>query len=200
MIFKCLSDFIIFSVKKPVSTNVLVSGGPGSGKTIMIVEGAKVKISKLVVEQPWMKIKVIVSSNHSSDEPLLLQKLTKDFLGLNLNSVGIEVVSLDLPIFCAENKISTKNPIEKINSVTAKLSEDNPDKKLIFIVDEMQPAEEISCIIDWSKVEVRYNVIWLIALQPMGWWWKNYPKLPDDSDYVLSRLLLYRYRMSPAIK
>ena len=192
---------IFFSVEKPVSTNVLVRGGPGSGKTIMIVEGAKVKISKLVVEQPGKKIQVIVSSHHKSDEPLLLEKLEKDFSGLNLDSVGIDVIFLDLQTFCKTSNILTRNPIEKINRVTAKLSEDNPDKMILFVLDEMEPVEEVDMTEtrDWRGVKMRKNLIWLIAVQPMGWW-NNCVKIPEDSDKVLSRQLIYRYRMSPAIR
>ena len=143
-------------VEKPVSTNLLVRGGPGSGKTIMIVEGAKVKISKLVVEQPGKKIQVFVSSNHSSDEPLLLKKLKKDLKHLDSKVLGIEVIPQGLPTFCEMNNILTKNPIDKINQVTEKLSEDNPDKAIIFILDEMEPSEEIAMTEtrDWSGVEV----------------------------------------------
>ena len=133
------------SVEKPVGTNVLVRGGPGSGKTIMVVEGAKVKISKLV-DQNNKNIKVFVSSHHSSDEPLLRQKLTKELMKLDLDSQshGIEVESLDLQSFCKRKNISTKNPIEKINRITNKLCEDDPDKMIILIVDEMEPVEEIT--------------------------------------------------------
>ena len=81
----------------------MVRGGPGSGKTIMIVEGAKVKISQLI-GQGKKKIKVIVSSHHASDEPLLRQKLTKEFLDLDMTSRGIEVNSLDLQSFCKMKK------------------------------------------------------------------------------------------------
>ena len=191
-------DIILISVDKPVRTNVLVRGGPGSGKTIMIVEGAKVKISKLV-EQGTTNLKVIVSSHQVSDEPLLLEKLERDFSACDLREV--EVIFSDLPKICREENITTKNPIDKINQVTAKLSEDNPDKMIILIVDEMEPVEEIAMTEtrDWGGLEVRENLVWLIALQPMGWWNESV-KVPEDSEYVLSRQLIYRYRMSQAIR
>ena len=183
----------------------------------MIVEGAKVKISQLV-GKGREKIKVFVSSHHASREPLLRQKLTKEFLELDMNSRGIDVKSLDLQSFCRIKNISTKDPIEKINRITAKLCQEHPDHDIIFTVDEMEPVEKIAIkdtqfyyqllvnkgTRDWSRLEARKNLIWLIALQPMGWWnwgarW-NCVKIPEDSKNVLSRQLIYRYRMSDAIK
>lgn len=177
-------------VNSPVRTNVLVWGGPGSGKTNMEVEGAKVKLSKLIGTTRKM-ISIFVTSDHSCLKPLLLEKIEKAF-----NDSSIEVTCRPLDNYCESKKISTEDPVEKINQVTARLSEDHPDRIIIFIADEVDPDNE-NAPTDWSLLEVRKNVIWLIALRPMGF--GRGVIIPGDSENVLSRQLLYKHRMSPAI-
>ena len=90
--------------------------------------------------------------------------------------------------------IVTEDPVQKFNQVTSGLSSDNPDCHIILIVDELITEPDT----DWNGLETRKNVTWLLALQPLGF--GAHVNHPTNDERVLSRRLLYKHRMSPAIR
>ena len=126
-----------FSANSPANRNVIVWGSPGTGKTIMAIEAAKIKFSKLITKTRMLSM--LVTTDHPTKEKLLLQQM-KNYL----SNSSLDPSYIDLDLVCQiykifnENECISQDPVNKINGVTSTISRIYSNRIVILLVDEMR--------------------------------------------------------------
>ena len=189
----------MFPVKSSLDTCLFVYGSAGTGKTLILMEALKIKLSQILSE--GKRVRILATTFHHRLTIELLNNFRTKYL-VNMNK--IEVMDLET-LICQELNIKydMKNdfstPCEKINRVITLLSKKYPDIVTLLLVDEVPPCKYKQTP-DWRHLVVRENVIWLLGLSP---WAKNANPsevFPPINRSILTRHLIFKHRNCPQIR
>ena len=144
--------------------NVFLWGSSGSGKTLMLCEALKMKVSQLR-RQGKLDIRVIVSMMYGYD--LLKKDLTKRFSSdfATETFINLDDLAKELGI-----RIDLQNPQSMIQTFLSYLSAQRPlpsSSHTIFLVDEVDPRsyeEKDAGKANWSSLQATDGVDFIIAL------------------------------------
>ena len=170
-------------------------GSAGTGKTLILCEALKIKLSQLRSQGRRVRILATGVKDYRTTE-LLNNFRTKYFV----NMKDIEV--MDLENLCHDFNIDydRDTPRDTINRVITSLSEKYPDDVTLLLVDEVYPCGSAQPTPDWRDLEVRENVIWLLGLSPRARDATSTEVLPPVNSSVLTRPLIYKHRNCPQIR
>ena len=171
-------------------------GSAGTGKTLILCEALKIKLSQLLSQ--GRRVRILATTFHESYTELQ-KNLSNRFLE---NMQNIEVMNLRK--LCRELNIQYdyRTPRETINRVITSLSDKyrNTDIITLLLVDEVYPCWRRQPTPDWRDLEVRENVIWLLGLSPRANYATSTDVLPPVNSSVLTRPLLIKHRNCPQIR
>ena len=190
----------MFPVESSLETCLFVYGSAGTGKTLILCEALKIKLSQLLSQGRRVRILATAFYDYTTTE-LLNNFRTKYLVNMkNIEVMGLQKLCSDLDI---EYNVST--PRDTINRVITSLSDKYRDTDIvtILLVDEVLPCTVYQTIPDWRDLEVRENVIWLLGLSPRT----NHihsptstEVLPPVNSSVLTRPLLFKHRHCSQIR
>ena len=174
-------------------TSLFVWGSAGTGKTLMLMEALKIKLSKLLSQ--GRKVRVLATAFY--DEPELVKKFSDKYL---VNMKNIEV--MDLSELCDELNIEYGrfNPLDTVNRVIRSLSDSSDDTVTLLLIDEVRPCSDDQPDPDWRDLEVRDDVILLLGLSPNAYNASSTEVLPPENNSVLTRHLVHKHRNCPQIR
>ena len=171
-------------------------GSAGTGKTLILCEALKIKLSQLLSQ--GRRVRILATGFYDFDTRELLNNFRTKYL---VNMKDIEVMSLHE--LCRELNIEHNytNPRDTINRVITSLS-DNTDTDIVtlLLVDEVFPCSRGQTTPDWRDLEVRENVIWLLGLSPRASSASSTEVLPPLNSSVLTRPLVFKHRNCPQIR
>ena len=162
---------------------MFLTGSAGTGKTLMLSEALKIKLSKL--KHRGTDVKIFVTT-FDSDETELLDKYREQYLVNieNINFTYIKQLCDDLNI-----EYDYNYPQSNMNNVVRSLSDKYTDKMVILLCDEVRCSKSP----DWSNMKTCHNVIWLLAINPSSNR-SNMKIVYPTSKHVLSQQLQVKYR------
>ena len=172
-------------------------GSAGTGKTLILCEALKIKLSQLLSQGRRVRILATTFFVLGLTNELLNNFRTKYLVNMkDIEVMGLEELCNDLNI---EHNPST--PRDTINRVITSLS-DNTDTDIVtlLLVDEVWPCYNDQRTPDWRDLEVRENVIWLLGLSPRADYATSTEVLPPVNSSVLTRPLIYKHRNCPQIR
>ena len=182
-------------VESSLGTCLFVYGSAGTGKTLILCEALKIKLSQLLSQ--GRRVRILVTAFH--DETELLNNFRTKYL---VNMKDIEVMGLQE--LCRELNIEYKysTPRDTINRVITSLSDKYTDTDIVtlLLVDEVFPCQSAQTTPDWIDLEVRENVIWLLGLSPRAYSATSTEVLPPVNSSVLTQPLIYKHRNCPQIR
>ena len=172
-------------------------GSAGTGKTLILCEALKIKLSQLLSQ--GRRVRILATTFYNGLTTELLNNFRAKYL---VNMKDIEVMGLkklcdDLNIEYNEYTPSSR---ETINRVITSLSDKYPDEITLLLVDEVWPCDKYQPTPDWRDLEVRENVIWLLGLSPGAWNATSTEVLPPVNSSVLTRHLVIKHRNCPQIR
>ena len=195
---------ILFPVEGKPESCLFVWGSSGTGKTLILTEALKIKLSKLLRMGKRVKI---MATTFANETELLILKYVEKYL---VNMKDVEV--MDLEKLCDDLNIEYDiwRPRETVNRVIRSLS-DSSDQNVttLLLIDEVMPSTGSGSgagilslgTPDWRDLAVRENVVWLLGLSP------NTPNdasstevLPPENSSVLTRHLVHKHRNCPQIR
>ena len=171
----------MFPVEGSLYTCLFVYGSAGTGKTLILMEALKIKVSRLLRRARRVRI---LATTFRGWETELLNNFTTKYLG---NMKNVEVMSLK-ELCCELNiKYNYDTPRDTINRVITSLSDKyrEADTVTLLLVDEVSPCYKFSATPDWRHLQVRENVIWLLGLNPRAWSASSTTILPPLNNSVL---------------
>ena len=196
-LFKALSLILkSCSVAEPAETCLFVWGSAGTGKTLILVEALKIKMSKLLHMDKTVRI---LATNFGGNSFLEDKFVEKYFVNIE----NVEVI--DLEKYCKKYMKETdyvlEKPCETVNRVITSLSESRNHDFTIILIDEVLPCDEGQPKPEWGDLIVKDNVIWLLGLSPNFLGTHNSAKVePPKNSSVVCRELVYRHRNCPQIR
>ena len=167
-------------------------GSAGTGKTLILCEALKIKLSQLLSQGRRVRILATGCADDITTE--LLKNFRSKYL---VNMKNIEVMSLERLCRDLHIKFDHKNPCETINRVITSLSNKYRDTDTLLLVDEVSPVNKQSSkqiTPDWRNLAVKENVIWFLGLSPRAPDATDTKVLPPVNNSVLSRPLVYKHR------
>ena len=186
--------YILFSVAGPAETCLFVWGSAGTGKTLILMEALKIKLSKLLRLGRRVRILATTFCEYNTE---LQKKYVEKYL---VNMKDVEV--MEFKKLCRDLNVDYDyyTPRETVNRVIRSLS-DSSDHVTIILMDEVSPCNDEQPSPDWRDLEVRENVIWLLGLSPRaGYYATSTEVLPPVNSSVLTRPLIYKHRNCPQIR
>ena len=169
-------------------------GSAGTGKTLILTETLKIKLSKLL--SLGRRVRILVTTFWDEDTELLKNFTSKYLVNMkNIEVMGLRKLCSELNI-----KYDIDTPRDTINRVITSLSEKYPDEVTILLVDEVFPCFSGQTTPDWRDLEVRENVIWLLGLSPRANYALSTEVLPPVNTSVLTRPLIFKHRNCPQIR
>ena len=161
---------------------MFLTGSAGTGKTLMLSEALKIKLSKL--NHRGTDVKIFVTTFLEYTE--LLDKYREHYLVNieNINFTDILQLCDDLNI-----KYVGTEPQSTLNNVVRSLSDKYTDSMVILLCDEVKCWDSS----DWSNMKTCHNVIWLLAINPSSDGCNMNIVYPTSED-VLSQQLQVKYR------
>ena len=146
-------DFLI-SVSCPEEDCLFLTGSAGTGKTLMLSEALKIKLSKL--KHRGADVKIFITT-YSSSNTELLDKFRQHYL-INIEDINFT----DMPQLCRDLNIEYDymDPQSTMNNVVRSLSDKYTDSLVILLCDEVECWGSP----DWSNMETCHNVIWCMAI------------------------------------
>ena len=170
-------------------TSLFVWGSAGTGKTLMLMEALKIKLSKLLSQ--GRKVRVLATT--FGNQPELQKKFSDKYL---VNMKDIEV--MELSELCGKLNIKYDNkPLDTVNRVIRSLSDSSDDTVTLLLIDEVRPCS-VGQPPDWRDLEVKDNVILLLGLSPIANMASSTEVLPPENNSVLTRHLVHKH--SPQIR
>ena len=161
---------------------LFLTGSAGTGKTLMLSEALKIKLSKL--KHRGADVKIFVTT-YNEIQKELLDKYRQQYL-VNMGDIiftNIEQLCRDLNItYVIYESQST------MNNVVRSLSDKYTDSLVILLCDEVCNDSP-----DWSEMKTCHNVVWLMAINSYGVGGNMNIVYPTSAD-VLSQQLLVKYR------
>ena len=167
-------------------------GSAGTGKTLILMEALKIKMSKLL--SLGRRVRILATTYDSHTE--LRKKFVEKYL---VNMKDVEVMSLEKLCRDINVEYDRYTPSETVNRVIRSLS-DSSDHVTIILMDEVWPCWFEQPTPDWRDLEVRENVIWLLGLSPKGLDATSTEVLPPENSFVLTRHLVHKHRNCPQIR
>ena len=171
-------------------------GSAGTGKTLILIEALKIKLSELLSQ--GRKVRILVTTFTKNESELQKIMISKYLVHME----NIEVMSLGKLCRELEIKYDRDTPRDTINRVITSLSDKyrEADTVTLLLVDEVSPCYKFSATPDWRHLQVRENVIWLLGLNPRAWSASSTTILPPLNNSVLSRHLVMKHRNCPQIR
>lgn len=165
----------------------------------MVTEGFKIKLGKLLSQGRRVRLLVTTFSGVQSDPTQLKKKIATQYL---VNIRNIEVLGLEE---LCENELHIEydvwNPFETVTNVMARLSETSePDLVNLILIDEVPPCGSDQTTPDWSQLQVKPNVIFLLGISPIAADATSTRLLPPENSSICSRHLTYKHRNCPPIR
>ena len=172
-------------------------GSAGTGKTLILCEALKIKLSQLLSQGRRVRILATTFDDWSTIE--LLNNFRTKYL---VNMKDIEVMSLEELCRHLNIEYNLFTPRDTINRVITSLSDKYPDEITLLLLDEVYPCSGYSetRTPDWRDLEVRENVIWLLGLSPGADYATSTDVLPPVNSSVLTRHLVIKHRNCPQIR
>ena len=164
---------------------MFLTGSAGTGKTLVLSEALKIKLSKLKHRGTDVKIFVTTFENDYTE---LLDKYRSHYLVNieNINFTNIKQLCSDLNI-----EFEYDAPQSTMNNVVMSLSDNYTDSLVILLCDEVECWDSA----DWSEMKTCHNVVWLMAINPRsGGGDRNLNIVYPTSVNVLSQQLQVKYR------
>ena len=198
-------------------------GSAGTGKTLILCEALKIKLSQLLSQ--GRRVRILATGFYGYDTTELMNNFRNKYL---VNMKNIEV--MDLYKLCSELNIENnyepprerlprlilnildkfpnldidfgQSPRDILNKVITSLSDKYRDTDIVtlLLVDEVLSCNYEQETPDWRDLEVRENVIWLLGLNPRAWSASSTTILPPLNNSVLSRHLVMKHRNCPQIR
>ena len=174
-------------------TSLFVWGSAGTGKTLMLMEALKIKLSKLLSQ--GRKVRVLATM--FTYVPELRKKFSDKYL---VNMKNIEV--MELSELCDELNIKYNydTPLKTVNRVIRSLSDSSDGTVTLLLIDEVWPGAINQPEPDWRDLEVRDDVILLLGLSPYATFASSTEVLPPENNSVLTRHLVHKHRNCPQIR
>ena len=172
-------------------------GSAGTGKTLILTETLKIKLSKLL--SLGRRVRILVTAFYDLNTTELLKNFTSKYL---VNMKNIEVMSLEELCRDLNTGYNRETPRDTINRVITSLSDKyrHTDTVTLLLVDEVWPSQYKQTTPDWRHLEVRDNVIWLIGLGTATINASSTEILPPVNSSVLTRHLVHKHRNCPQIR
>ena len=162
-------------------TCLFVYGSAGTGKTLILMEALKIKLSKL--RSQGKRTRILATTFYDEDPELHRNFREKYLVNLkNIEVIGLQKLCLELKIEHYDN-----TPRDTINRVITSLSDIYPDTLTVLLVDEVRSCASKQTTPDWRDLEVRENVIWLLGLSPRAYKATTTEVLPPVKCSVLSK-------------
>ena len=166
--------------------SLFLTGPSGTGKTLMLAEALKIKLSRL--KQKSRAVRVFVTT--FAKRTKLLEKYREHYL-VNLK----DITFTDIQQLCKELNIQSRyfrEPQIAMNSVVTSLSKKYSDSVVILLCDEVKNGMSA----DWSNMKTCHNVIWLLAVNPRSEINKKIKLkiVPPTTDQMLSQYMEIKYR------
>ena len=162
---------------------------------MILMEALKIKLSKFL--SLGRTVRVLVTT-FDDDDTELRKKYVEKYL---VNMKNIEVITLrDL---CRDLNIEYNEdaPRETVNRVIRSLSDSSDGNEVtLLLLDEVLPCWDGQPTPDWRQLEVKENVIWLLALSPQTRSASSTKVLPPEKGFVLTRHLVFKHRNCPQIR
>ena len=168
-------------------------GSAGTGKTLILMEALKIKMSKLLSLGRRVRI---LATTYGDNDTELRKKYVEKYL---VNMKDVEVMSLKKLCRDLNVKYDYKTPRETVNRVIRSLS-DSSDHVTIILMDEVWSCSDEQPTPDFRDLEVRENVIWSLGLSPRAENASSTEVLPPVNSSVLTRPLIYKHRNCPQIR
>ena len=170
-------------------------GSAGTGKTLILCEALKIKLSQLLSQ--GRRVRILATTFDDQFTAELLDNFSSKYF---VNMKNIEVMSLSQ--LCRDLNITydPTTPRNTVNQVITSLSDKETDIVTLLVVDEVLPSGGYQKIPDWRDLEVRENVIWLLALSPTAGWGNSTQIFPPVKPSVLTRHLVHKHRNCPQIR
>ena len=170
-------------------------GSAGTGKTLILCEALKIKLSQLLSQGRRVRI-LATGFKHGRTTELLNNFRTKYLVNMkNIEVMDLEELCRDLNI-----EYNRRTPRDTINRVITSLSDKYPDEITLLLVDEVFPCHFKQTTPDWRDLEVRENVIWLLGLSPRAISACSTEVLSPVNSSVLTRHLVIKHRNCPQIR
>ena len=176
-------------------TSLFVWGSAGTGKTLMLMEALKIKLSKLLSQGRKVRTLATTFDGHWTNE--LVKNFRTKYLA---NLRNIEVMSLQQLCRELNTEYNVMTPRDTINRVITSLSDKYPDVVTLLLIDEVYPSDNKQTTPDWRQLEVRENVIWLLGLSPRANFATSTEVLPPVNSSILTRHLVFKHRNCPQIR
>ena len=170
-------------------------GSAGTGKTLILCEALKIKLSQL--QSQGRRVRILATGFYDDLTTELLNNFRTKYL---VNMKNIEVISLREMFSDLSIEYNYSTPRDTINRVITSLSDKYPDEITLLLVDEVFPSEKDQPTPDWRDLEVRENVIWLLGLSPRASFASSTEVLPPENSFVLTRHLVHKHRNCPQIR
>ena len=171
-------------------------GSAGTGKTLILMEALKIKLSKLLRLGKRVRI---LATTYGSNDTELQKKYVEKYL---VNMKDVEV--MDLEKLCDDLNIEYDiwRPRETVNRVIRYLSDSSDqDVTTLLLIDEVTPTGYDQSTPDWRDLAVRENVVWLLGLSPNSYHDVSSTEvLPPENSSVLTRHLVHKHRNCPQIR
>ena len=193
----------MFPVESSLDTCLFVYGSAGTGKTLILCEALKIKLSQLLSQ--GKRVRILATTFFDRRTKKLLNNLKTKYL---VNVENIEVMGLEK--LCRDLKVDYNQgytPRDTINRVITSLSNKYRDTDILtlLLVDEVWPCGYYQPYPDWRALKVRENVIWLLGLSPRTLEFhpsiaSSIEALPPLNNDVLTRHLVMKQRNCPQIR
>ena len=187
----------MFPVESSLETCLFVYGSAGTGKTLILCEALKIKLSQLLSQ--GRRVRILATTFYEQFTTELQNNFRTKYL---VNMKNIEVMGLE--DLCRELNFSLgyNGPRKTLNRVITSLSDKyrGTDIVTLLLVDEVYPCFSEQTTPDWRDLEVRENVIWLLGLSPRAVSATSTEVLPPVNSSVLTRPLVFKHRNCPQIR
>ena len=173
-------------------------GSAGTGKTLILCEALKIKLSQLLSQ--GRRVRILATGFYENWTTELLKNFRTKYL---VNMKNIEVTGLKELCHDLNIEYKYRTPRDTINRMITSLSDKypwTPDEITLLLVDEVWPCGYDQKTPDWRDLEVRENVIWLLGLSPRAWNASSTDVLPPVNSSVLTRHLVIKHRNCPQIR
>ena len=180
-------------------------GSAGTGKTLILMEALKIKLSKLL---RLGKRVSILATTYYNEYTELQKKYVEKYL---VNMKNVEVMYLENLCDDLNIEYDVSIPCYTVNRVIRSLS-DSSDQNVttLLLIDEVMPSTGSGSgagilslgTPDWRDLAVRENVVWLLGLSPNPntYFTPHTEVLPPEKSSVLTRHLVHKHRNCPQIR
>ena len=163
---------------------------------MILMEALKIKMSKLL--SLGRRVRILATTFSSGQTNELRKKYIEKYL---VNMKDVEVMSLKKLCRDLNVKYDYKTPRETVNRVIRSLSDSSDGNEVtLLLIDEVPPCRSEQPRPDWRQLEVKDNVIWLLALSPEADWAYSTKVHPPEKGFVLTRHLVFKHRNCPQIR